>query len=51
MERKATQTTSHKKQHQKKQKQDRAKGMVVLSYIKGTTEMIQRILKKYGVGT
>ncbi len=51
MAKKAELTTMQKKQHKKKQQQDRAKGMVVLPYIKGTTEAVRRVLKKYGVGT
>ena len=51
MSMKAELTTTQKKQQKKKQQQERSKGLVVLPYIKGTTEAVQRVLKKHGVGT
>ncbi len=48
---KKQQPTAKRVQQKEKNKQTRAKGMVVLPYIKGTTEAIQRVLKKHGIGT
>ena len=51
MEYKEKQTPAQTKQQKAKNKEQRSKGMVVLPCIKGTTEAVQRVLKKHGIGS
>ena len=51
MELKKGQTTAQRKQQKSKNQQQQSKGIVVLPYVKGTTEAVQKVLKKHGIGT
>ena len=48
---KPSQPSTVRKQQEKRNKEHRMKGMVVLPYIKGTTEVIQMVMKQHKIGT
>ena len=43
--------TKEEKSKRRKEKAEKIKGMVVLPYVKDTSEKIERILKKYGISS